>query len=838
MKRKKFRYINSLLKDIRKTPSTYGLLALGLGLLVSVGVIIWVLSLEVPALDNFTDRQIDESTKIYDRTGEVVLYDIHEQFQRTSIPLEAISRHIKNATIAIEDTEFYEHAGIKPKAILRAVIANLIPGGVTQGGSTITQQVIKNALLTKDRTVTRKIKEWILAIKLEKMLTKDQILEAYLNDAPYGGNIYGVEEASQTFFGKKASDVTLAEAAYLAALPQAPTFYSPYGENKQELDTRKNLVLQKMLDAGFISTQEYQTAHDDTVVFQPKTDNSIRAPHFSLMIRDYLEKTYGKDVVETGGLHVITTLDYDLQQKAEEIVKRNALTNEEKFNAENAGLVAIDPLTGQILVMVGSRDYFDTSIDGNVNVTKSLRQPGSSFKPFVYATAFKKGYTPQTVVFDLPTQFSTNCSPEDTSNMSPCYSPQNYDGVFRGPITFKDALAQSVNIPAVKALYLSGIKDALQTAQDAGISTLGDYRRYGLTLVLGGGEVTLLEMTNGYSAFANNGIVHPTVSILRIEDRSGKVLESFVDAPRQIFDPQIAYEISDILSDNIARAPAFGDHSALYFPNTPVAVKTGTTNDYRDAWIIGYTPTLVAGAWAGNNDNTPMEKRVAGFIVAPLWHEFMEYAISKIPSSGFPPAPPIDPSLKPVLRGIWEGGQTVLVDKISGGKVTDKTPTETTEERVATNVHSILHWVDTTDPTGPVPISPQKDPQYSRWEAPVRVWAQQHGFIEKTLSDITPSFSDTVHTGRGPRFSIAGIKKTYSTNDTLQLQITPLSGPPLVSVDVLVNGIILHKKTSLRFLLVPLENIPELKSENILTIFGYDSLFNKSVEVVSFSVSE
>ncbi len=677
------------------------------------GVLLWAATLRLPDFDVFEERKIEQSTKIFDRTGEALLFDLHQDIQRTVVPFDEISRHVKNATVAIEDAEFYEHNGIRLSSFFRAVIVNLLSGQFSQGGSTITQQVIKNSLLTQEKTITRKIKEWVLALKLERVFSKEEILALYLNEAPYGGAVYGIQEASHTFFNKDATDLTLAQSAYLAALPQSPTYYSPYGSHLDELEARKNLVLDKMLEYGFITQEEHDTAQNETVTFESRPDTRLKAPHFVFYIREYLEQKYGQKAIEERGLRVITTLDYELQQKAEKIVQEGALANEEKFNASNAGLVAIDPSTGQILAMVGSRNYFDENIDGNVNITLAKRQPGSAFKPFVYATAFRKGLTPDTVVFDLKTQFSTECSYSDLTSESPCYSPSNYDNVFRGPMTLREALAQSVNVPAVKVLYITGLTDSLKTARDMGITTLTDPDRYGLTLVLGGGEVTLLELTGAYGVFGNDGVRNPTVGILRIEDGEGNILEEFTPRGSRVLSADVARTMSDVLSDNDARSPAFGERSSLYFPGGQVAVKTGTTNDYRDAWVVGYTPKLAVGMWAGNNDNTPMEKKVAGFIVAPMWHEFFAEALKKYPSEPFVEAPSVDQNLKPVLRGIWQGGE--VVEK--NGK-----------EYVRQDVHSILHWVDPSDILGPAPENPGKSRQYKAWEYAVQKWAAAHGY--------------------------------------------------------------------------------------------------------------
>ena len=683
---------------------------LGVGMLVAWGAVI-----SIPSLDNFQNRKVAESTKIYDRTGNVLLYDVHGTMRRTAVALDAISPTIRNAAVAIEDTEFYQHFGFRPLSFARAVLADIFSGSFAQGGSTITQQVVKNTLLTREKTIIRKLKEIVLAIKLERIYTKDQILSTYLNETSYGGTIYGVEEASQYFFGVPAKDVTLAEAAYMAALPQAPTRYSPYGNHRDELEKRKNLVLEKMKENGFIGDAEYQAAKNEKVEFKDEAEAGIKAPHFVFYVREYLEGKYGADAVENGGLQVTTTLDYDLQKKAEDVLSKGALENEKNFNASNAGLIAIEPKSGQILAMVGSRGYFDKGIDGMVNVTLANRQPGSSFKPFVYATAFEKGYTPDTVVFDLQTQFSTFCEPSDVANSEPpCYSPGNYDEKFRGPMTLRNALAQSVNVPSVKTLYLAGINDSLKTASDLGITTLGDKNRYGLTLVLGGGEVNLLEMTGAYGVFANDGVRNPNTAILTVEDSSGEVLERYEGQSTRVMESQIARQINNVLSDNDARTPEFGADSPLNFPDADVADKTGTTNDSRDAWIIGYTPGIAMGAWAGNNDNSPMVKKIAAFIVAPLWHEVMAYALTKYQSPPFtPPAPDMEmDSLPAVLRGNW-----------------NTNPSQ--------GIHDILYWVNKGDPRSGPPNNPSSDPQFARWEYPLQLWANNN--LQSLLADHVPA---------------------------------------------------------------------------------------------------
>ncbi|TSC72343.1 MAG: 1A family penicillin-binding protein, partial [Parcubacteria group bacterium Gr01-1014_70] len=457
-----------------------------------------VLTTPIPAVGDFDNREIVESTKIYDRTGETLLYELYNEEKRTVVAFEEIPRHVKNASVAIEDSRFYNHPGISVFSILRAFSTDILRGQVlVQGGSTITQQLIKNTLLTSEKTLTRKIKEAVLALKIENKYSKDEILNMYLNEIPYGSNAYGLEAAAETYFAIHARDLSLAQAAYLAALPKAPSYYSPYGNHKDELVVRKNIVLKRMEELGFVSTEEAETASKEEVVFLPPATQGIRAPHFVMYVVDQLTERFGEEFLRNNGLSVRTTLDIGLQKHAEEVIASHAEKIDKDFNAGNASLTATDPKTGEILAMVGSRDYFDREHEGNFNVAVARRQPGSAFKPIVYAAAIEKGYTPETVVFDVPTEFAASGAES--------YQPQNYDNIFRGPITFREALAQSINVPSVKVLYLTGLREALDMARRLGISTLQGPNQYGLTLVLGGGEVRLLELVSAYGVFANDG---------------------------------------------------------------------------------------------------------------------------------------------------------------------------------------------------------------------------------------------------------------------------------------------------------------------------------------------
>jgi penicillin-binding protein 1C len=680
------------------------LVLLGIASIAAGGILLAVATAPVPDISSFANRQIDQSTKIYDRTGQILLYDYNRDAKRDVIPLTSISPNAIQATIAMEDSSFYEHGGVRITSIIRAMIADVIGGALAQGGSTITQQVVKNTLLTSEKSITRKVHEWLLAIKLEQTYSKDQILEAYLNNIPYGGTLYGIEAASESYFGVPAKDLSVAQSAYLAAMIQAPSYYSPYGPHKTELEGRKNLVLERMHTLGFIDDDSFANAKDEKVAFATGGHNSIIAPHFVFYILNQLENLYGTRAL-TSGLKVTTTLDADLQIKAESVVNKYALENVTKFNASNAALTAVEPSTGQILAMVGSRDFFDTDIDGQYNAALSLRQPGSTMKPFVYSLALSRGYTRDTVVFDTPTQFSTSCSPSDIyNNKSPCYAPADYDNLFRGPMTFETALAQSINIPAIKALYLVGVKNAINLAKSFGLTTLGDASQYGLTIVLGGGEVRLLDLTGAYAAFANDGVKNTPTGLLEVDDAQGNILASFAPDPTQVLPANIAHDMSAMLSDAQARLPEYPLDSPLSFPGYDVAVKTGTTDNTRDAWVLGYTPSIAIGVWAGNNDNSPMVKSVAGFIAAPMWHEIMAYALSKYPRGYFGEPTPILASVPPMLQGNW------YVPDAQGNIFP----------------HDLLYWTDKNNPQGPRPSNPAQDPQFAYWEYGVSAWYTAH----------------------------------------------------------------------------------------------------------------
>lgn len=718
-------------KKVARTIKVLFKLVLGLLFFVLVlgfGVFVYFAK-DLPDPEVVVAQEPVQSTKIFARDGKTLLYEISGGKRRTVVSLDQISPMLIKATLATEDARFYQHMGVDPLALLRAAYQNFQARDFVQGGSTITQQFVKNAMLSGKRSLARKIKEIILALELERRYSKDKILEFYLNTIPYGSNAYGVEAAAQTFFGKHASELNLAEAATLAAIPKAPSYYSPFGSHLDALEARRNFVLQRMVGEGFISPAEAKAAQKvaiKDIINKHPQEASLKAPHFVMYVRELLEEKFGPEVLQKQGLRVVTTLDWDLQKKAEEMVADWVDDIKKRFFASNAALVALDPQTGQILAMVGSADFWDFKNDGQVNVALRPRQPGSAFKPFVYATAFKKGYRPDTIIFDLPTQFPG--APKDW--------PQNYTGTFQGPMSMRQALAQSVNLVAVKTLYLVGVPAAIETAKQMGITTLKDPGRYGLSLVLGSGEVKLLELASAYGAFATDGVRYPPTPFLKITNAAGEVIEQYSPKPERVLDPQVARLINDVLSDNEARAPLFGLHSPLYFPDREVAVKTGTTDNFKDAWTVGYSRNLVVGVWAGNNDGSPMRKAAGGYAVAPLWHNFFAWAVEKLnlPNQPFaPPAPPDQDAWNvPMVNGQFASQKTVKIDAITGKLATQYTPPELVKEVSFKEVHNILHYVRPNDPL------------YENWEKPVQEWLKHQpdsaGFNQKPPTD-----KDDVH---------------------------------------------------------------------------------------------
>lgn len=686
--------------------------------LLGMGGLYVAYSKDLPSDETLKNWRANEATRILDRNGKI-LYEIYGDEKRVIVPTDKLSPHLKDATVAIEDARFYNHNGVDMIGISRALVANIKRRKTSEGGSTITQQLAKNAYLTTDRTVQRKAKEVFLALRMERHYTKEQILTMYLNEVGYGSNAYGAESASQMYFGKSANDLSLPEAATLAALTKSPTYLSPYGTNTEELVKRRNTVLDRMVDQGLAKAEDAEKAKAEKLAVQPKREQ-ITAPHFAMYVKQQLVDKYGEDTVNKGGLQVMTTLDLDKQRIAEDILKE-AAPHLQKSGASNAALVAIDPKTGEILTMVGSRDYFDSKNDGNVNVAVSHRPPGSAFKPIVYAEAFEKGpWSPGSTLFDVETDFGDD---------KKAYVPKNYDQKFHGPVSIREALANSYNVPAVKMMGVLGKEHTLETAKKVGITTLNDPNRYGLSLVIGGGDIRLVELAGAYGAFANKGMINQPVAITKIT-QNDKTLFEYKPEPKFAFRPEVAFEINSILSDNEARKIVFGPRSPLYIEGRTVAAKTGTTQDYRDAWTIGYTPSLVTGVWVGNNDFSPMKSGSAGAMAAaPLWNKFMVKVLEGKPNEAFE----------------QPGGlQLVKVDAVTGKLPTSATR-QTREDIVAPwqmpseielASYRVIGCDGSVREARSTYIVRSEKPDDPRWEKPVAAWARANGYPTSQPRDV------------------------------------------------------------------------------------------------------
>jgi 1A family penicillin-binding protein len=764
-----------------------------LGVLL-IAILFLYYSRNLPDPNQLINIQVAQSTKIFARDGSL-LYEIHGDQKRTLVTLDNITPYAKDATIAIEDKNFYKEGGISFTGILRAAVTDIVSLHKSEGASTITQQFVKNALLTDDKSWDRKIREAILAIAIDAHFSKDQILQLYLNQIPYGRSAYGIEAAAETYFNATSQNLDLAQSAYLAALIQAPTFYNPTGPNRAALDSRKNTVLDLMQQQGYITQAQEKQAENEVVAFSSIT-NGIKAPDFVLWVESYLANKYGESTLEEGGLQVYTTLDPRMQNIAETVVKAD-VAKETKYNVGNAALVAIDPKTGQVLAMVGSKDYFGTptpagctpgkncTFEPDVNVAIAQRQPGSSFKPYVYGTAFKKGfnYAPASMLMDVVTDFGTYNGKD--------YIPHNYSDESYGPVSMRQALAGSLNVPAVKTLDLVGVDNAVQTAHDLGItSPLSDC---GLSLVLGGCEVTLLDHVAAYSVIANEGIKNPETPILKILDKNGNVLEQYQPNPQPELDPQDAYELISILSDNNARAFVFGANSPLTLPGRVVAAKTGTTQNFRDGWTLGFTPSLAAGVWTGNNDGEDLKSGSDGVVVAaPIWHDFMVQALATSTPETFVVPP---------------GIQQVTVDALSGLLPTDVTPSTKVETFASysvpttyDNVHQQVAFDSTTGQPA-TSLTPPADiiykvytvlhsemPNNPNWEDPVEEWALAHGYSYPPGSSATSTESQQ-NSGQAPTVTILDPPDGQTISQVpFQVTVNAISSNPIDRIDLSIDG--------------------------------------------------
>ncbi|MBI3983954.1 penicillin-binding protein [Candidatus Microgenomates bacterium] len=719
----------------------------GIFLAIVIGLFLYFAK-DLPNPDQINSKVSAETTRFYDRTGKTVLYEVHGDQNRTTVELADMSDHIKYATIAIEDKNFYRHGAFSAFGIIRAAIKNVLNWGeVTEGGSTITQQYVKNSLLTSERTFTRKVKELILSIQIEQAFNKDDILKLYLNEIPYGAQAYGVQAAAKTYFDKDAKKLTADEAALLAALPRAPTYYSPYGENVDALLARRDLILDEMHNQGYLKDAEWEKAKETDTYAKvndvPNLYANVIAPHFSLFAQNYLTEQYGEKQVAEGGYRVITTLDLGLQRKAEKAVK-DGIKTVDNLGGDNAALVAGDPNNGHILAMVGSRN-FNYKGYGAYNAATARRQPGSSFKPYAYATGFRStDWGPGSILYDVSTDFGGG------------YRPENYDHRTHGANTIRWFLGNSFNIPAVKMLYIAGMEETLDTAHSLGITTLEKASDYGLSMVLGAGEVKLADHVNGYESFANGGQHYPATPILKLYDAKNNLIEdNEKPEAKRVLDPQVAYLITNILSDQNARLVTFGYDQNMTISGQTNFTKTGTTDNNRDGWMIGGTRHLVAGVWVGNHDDTPMYG-VTSVMSGSIWGPFMEAAhagkanlpferpsgIKTVTLDAYTGTLP-GPSTKRKVTDIFPSwykprpaaeGSSVVINKKNGLLAADCTPTK---DRQTISTLSLQAEI------------PPNDLAFGRWNPPVVALGKSLGYSGKI-----PTKTDTCTTAKAPSITI------------------------------------------------------------------------------------
>ena len=764
------------------------LILMAVGVLAIVVLFVWY-SRDLPSPEKVVRRD-GYSSKLYDRNGNI-LYDIYDQGKRDPVLFGNIPDYLKQATIAVEDKDFYKHKGFDPLTPLR-IIKNFFYFGKVTGGSTLTQQLARTVLLTTDRTVNRKIKELILSIQIDAKYSKDEILGMYLNEVPYGGASWGIGPASEQYFNKSVKELNLAESVILAGLPQLPSVYSPYSKTPTAYVDRTNHVLNRMVEDGYISQQLANETFEQVKNYKFSDQNStMKAPHFVFWIKDLLAQKYGEDVIEGGGLKITTTLDLELQEKVQEIVAEE-IDKTEKLGISNGAALVLDPKTGQVLAMVGSRGYFSDKTDGKFNVvTQALRQPGSSIKPITYLAAIKEGFTAATMIMDTPVTFpSTSAGQKD-------YSPQNYNGKYNGPMSLRDALGNSINTIAVKTLANVGVQDMLTLAYKMGLTTLeptkSNLSRFGLSVTLGGAEVKMIELASAYTSFANEGQKMDPIGVLKIEDKDGRILEEFKQGLGvKVMTPQEAFIISNILSDNNARQLTFGAINSLQIPGYQVAAKTGTTNEKKDNWTIGWTPGLLTAVWVGNNNNTSMGKLVSGVSgAAPIWKKIMTYKLSKMTKIDFP---------------IPNQIISLEVDKVSGYLSHDGFATKTeyfidgTQPRISDPIHLKLkvckgqNGLATPDDVATNNYDEKeffsfkendvisKDGR-NRWQEGIDGWIDQ-----QTDKDKYKPPSDYCHSGGLVNVGIDSPAHQSTVSSTFDIKITTTSAKKIVEVKLWIDG--------------------------------------------------
>ncbi|MDO8570513.1 MAG: penicillin-binding protein [Candidatus Daviesbacteria bacterium] len=739
------------------------LITLILGGIFLVIAIVLIFITQVPSPEQLSSRDVATATKIYDRNGEL-LYDIYKNENRTPVKLTEIPEVVKQATISIEDKDFYKHQGFAPLGIIRSIFELVVYRQIEGGGSTLTQQLVKNALLSPERTAIRKLKEFILAIQVERAYTKDQILEMYLNEIPYGGTAYGIEAAANLYFGKHAKDLDLAEASLLAGLPQRPSVYSPYGTHPELAKERQAEVLRRMVEDGYIIRDQADQAKKEELSYRTaQNELGFKAPHFVLYVKQKLIEQYGDKMVEQGGLKVTTTLDNKLQEETQKIVK-DEVDKLGSYKVGNGAAIILDPKTGQILTMVGSKDYFAKSLpegciegktctfEPNVNASLSLRQPGSATKPMTYSAALQKGYTASSVLMDVKTDFP--------GGDQPTYTPVNYDGQWHGPVQVRYALGNSFNIPAVKTLALVGVKNVMDLGYRMGLSTWEPTQENidnaGLSLTLGGREVRLLDLTSAFGVLANKGIKQEPVSILKVEDSKGKTLYEYKESDGvNILDEGIAFIISNILADNGARSTAFGSNSILNIPGKTVSVKTGTTDEKRDNWTIGYTPSFVVGVWVGNNNNEKMNPAIASGVTgaSPIWQKIMKIALKeksdeKIDQPGNVSYTDVDG----VMGGKPKDGSPVRKEYYVKGTEPSSVSSAYQNQKVCkTNIHRLANDGEDSDQKDVIVLQENDPTGANKWQTGIDTWvltAPDQRFVGATKGcSGVPGFTDAGNQG-------------------------------------------------------------------------------------------
>ncbi len=709
------------------------ILLIVIGTLLAIFAAVIFFATQIPNPSDLTSRDIAQATKIYDRNN-TLLYDIYNEENRTPVKLEEVPEVVKQATIAIEDKDFYKHGGFSVVGITRAVFEIIVNRRV-EGGSTLTQQLVKNALLSGERTLTRKLKEFILSIQVERSYSKDEILEMYLNEIPYGGTAYGIEAAANLYFGKSAKDLNLAEASLLTGLPQRPSVYSPYGSRPELAKKRQKQVLDRMVEDKYITKEQANKAAETGLTYRTgQTEGGFKAPHFVLYVKEKLIEQFGDRMVESGGLRVTTTLDYDLQKETEEIVKKE-IEGLASAKVGNGAALVLDPKTGQILAMVGSKDYFGDSLpagceegasctfEPNVNVAIRPRQPGSATKPIAYAKALEKGYTAGQVYLDVKTEFP--------GGDRPSYVPVNYDGQFRGPVQMRYALGNSYNIPAVKNLAMVGVKDVMELGYRMGLTTWEpseeNVNSVGLSLVLGGREVRLLDLVSAYAVLAGEGRQQDPVSIMKVTDSKGKTLFEFRETEgRKVLDSGIAFIISDILADNGARTAAFGPNSVLNVPGKTVAVKTGTTDQKKDNWAVGFTPSVAVGVWVGNNDNSDMSPTIASGVTgaSPIWNKIMQSALKNKQNEPFNrPSNVTQTEVDGLMTGKPHGGSPTRKEYfISGTEPKGESGTYQRQKVCRSNPHRLANDNEDNEEKDVVVLKEDDPTGADKWQKGIDEW--------------------------------------------------------------------------------------------------------------------